>query len=85
VSEGEVFVTLIATGLDGRRAAEPAKPSTLTRTLRRQAERVASAAPLPPPRPATEPAVPDSSPAVEDNLELPTFLRKHRPPTSRTG
>jgi cell division protein FtsZ len=85
VPEGEVFVTLIATGLDGRRAAEPAKPSTLTRTLRRQAERVASAAQLPPPRPATEPAVPVSSPAVEDNLELPTFLRKHRPPTSRTG
>jgi cell division protein FtsZ len=86
VPEGEVLVTLIATGLDGRRAAEPAKPSTLTRsTLRRQAERVATATHPPAPRPATEPAVPVPSPTVEDNLELPTFLRKHRPPTSRTG
>jgi cell division protein FtsZ len=89
VPEGDVLITLIATGLDGRRAAEPAKPSALTRTLRRQAERVATAAQLPAPRPALEPAVdvPTSAPApaADDNLELPTFLRKHRPPTSRTG
>jgi cell division protein FtsZ len=86
VPDGEVLVTLIATGLDGRPAAEPAKPSALSRsTLRRQAERVATATQVPAPRPATEPAVPVPSPAVEDNLELPTFLRKARPPTSRTG
>ena len=89
VPDGDVLITLIATGLDGRRAAEPAKPSALTRTLRRQAERVANAAQLPAPRPALEPAadVPTSAPApsADDNLELPTFLRKRRPPTSRTG
>ena len=86
VPEGDVLVTLIATGLDGRHAAEPAKPSSLTRTLRRQAERVATTATqLAPPRPATEPAVPGQPPIADDNLELPTFLRKHRPPTSRTG
>ena len=93
VPEGEVLITLIATGLDGRRAAEPAKPSALTRTLRRQAERVASATQLATPRPALEPAVevptstsaPAPASSTDDNLELPTFLRKHRPPTSRTG
>ena len=94
VPEGDVLVTLIATGLEGRPAAEPAKPSTLTRgTLRRQAERVATASQPPAPRAAIEPAIhtparasvqPLSQPA-DDNLELPTFLRKHRPPSSRTG
>ncbi len=89
VPDGEVLVTLIATGLDGRRAEEPAKPSSLTRTLRRQAERVATAAQLPAPRAALEPAIDapatNPAPAADDNLELPTFLRKHRPPASRTG
>jgi cell division protein FtsZ len=91
VPEGDVLVTLIATGLDGRHATEPAKPSTLTRTLRRQAERVATAA-QEPPRPGLERAgdAPSTTPAkppaaADDNLELPTFLRKHRPPTTRTG
>jgi cell division protein FtsZ len=93
VPEGDVLVTLIATGLDGRRAAEPARPSTLTRTLRRQAERVATAGQPPLPPDATEPpihtparaSVQPLSQATDDNLELPTFLRKHRPPSTRTG
>ena len=31
------------------------------------------------------PAVERRAPVADDNLELPTFLRKHRPPSTRTG
>lgn len=69
VPDGEVHVTLIATGLDGRRRHE-----TVTRH-----EPTTRPEPLPLPLPveprATEPA---------ESLDLPTFLRNPRP-TSGTG
>ncbi len=88
VAEGEVMITLIATGLDGHRAAESVSPATLTARLRRQAERVTPHAQVPSARPGVkdeQPAVERRAPIEDENLELPTFLRKHRPPTSRTG
>jgi cell division protein FtsZ len=88
VAEGEVMITLIATGLDGQRAAESVSPATLTARLRRQAERVTPHAQVPSARQGVKdesPAVERRAPIEDDNLELPTFLRKHRPPTTRTG
>ncbi|HET9757502.1 MAG TPA: cell division protein FtsZ [Candidatus Limnocylindrales bacterium] len=88
VADGEVMITLIATGLDDHRAAEPVSPATLTGRLRRQAERVTPHAQAPSARQAEtseSPAVERRAPIADDNLELPTFLRKHRPPSTRTG
>ena len=88
VAEGEVMITLIATGLDGHRVAESVSPATLTARLRRQAERVTPHAQVPSARQGVKdepPAVERRAPIEDDNLELPTFLRKHRPPTTRTG
>jgi cell division protein FtsZ len=86
--DGDVLITLIATGLDGHGAAEAVSPSTIAGRLRRQAERVATHAQAPSPSqaPSADPAAGHGpSPVADDNLELPTFLRKHRPPTVRTG
>jgi len=88
VVDGDVLITLIATGLDGHGATEPATPSTFTGRLRRGAERVATHAQSPSPRqavPSDPPAAQVPAPVGDDNLELPTFLRKHRPPSVRTG
>jgi cell division GTPase FtsZ len=88
VDDGEVMITLIATGLDGHRAAEPVSPATLTGRLRRQAERVKPHAQVPSARQVVTdepPAVERRAPIEDDNLDLPTFLRKHRPPSTRTG
>jgi len=87
VTDGEVLVTLIATGLDGHGATAAVSPSTLTGRLRRQAERVATHAQVPSSRQsvATDPSAQAHPPIADDNLELPTFLRKHRPPSTRTG
>jgi cell division protein FtsZ len=88
VVDGDVLITLIATGLDGHGATEAVSPSTLTGRLRRQAERVATHAQVPSPRQtaATDPpAAEGRTPVADDNFELPTFLRKHRPPKARTG
>jgi len=87
VADDEVLITLIATGLAGHGATAAVSPSTLTGRLRRQAERVATHAQVPSPRQsvATDPSAQAHPPIADDNLELPTFLRKHRPPTARTG
>jgi len=89
VPDGEVHVTLIATGLDGHRRPDIfPRPTPLVRTAR---------APMPPAAQPVSPATPTSAPEPvantaptqlqldpEDALELPTFLRNPRP-TSGTG
>jgi cell division protein FtsZ len=85
VPDGEVHVTLIATGLDGRRRHETAirheperrpEPLTLPFPDARPAAPAAAAAPPAPAAPARAEA--------EEPLDLPTFLRNPRP-TSGTG
>jgi cell division protein FtsZ len=89
VPDGEVHVTLIATGLDGHRRPDIfPRPTPLVRTAR---------APMPPAAQPVSPATPTSAPEPvantaptqlqldpEDALELPTFLRNPRP-TSGAG
>jgi cell division protein FtsZ len=83
VADGEVLITLIATGLDTEGATHP-RPS-LARPLRHQVETsepMAHERPLGPDRP--EPALPQALAATaEDSLEVPAFLRKHRSPAGR--
>jgi cell division protein FtsZ len=86
--DGEVLITLIATGLDGTKPTEPDAASTITRHLPRRAERVATFADEPSmPQPvAIEALRPHRKAAeVDDTLELPTFLRRHRPPSPGVG
>jgi cell division protein FtsZ len=83
VADGEVLITLIATGLDTDGATHP-RPS-FTRPLRHHVETnvpMAHERPLGPDRP--EPALPQALAATtEDSLEVPAFLRKHRSPAAR--
>jgi len=98
VADGEVIITLIATGLDGRPTARRIASSAFVRSPRREAageiahahERLVrypdlaepTAMPdstsLPEPVATAEPAA-----TAEESLEVPAFLRKHRPPASR--
>jgi cell division protein FtsZ len=68
VPDGDVHITLIATGLDGRRRQEPAA----------RPERVARPEPVAPPSSAAPTSVTATS---DDSQELPTFLRNPRPST----
>jgi cell division protein FtsZ len=89
VPDGEVHVTLIATGLDGHRRPDIfPRPTQLVRTAR--APMPPAAQPVSPAtsKPAAEP-VANTAPTQlqldpEDALELPTFLRNPRP-TSGAG
>ena len=93
--DGGVLVTLIATGLDGPRGSSTKSvvPATLPTPARRPTERVVphSQVPVGPVEPpeVTETARPDgaatAATASDDDLELPTFLRRPRPPSARAG
>jgi cell division protein FtsZ len=63
--DGEVRITLIATGLEARRPIEPVAEATPRRSARRRSE------------PTVTPA--------DDNLEIPTFLRRPGPPSPEVG
>jgi cell division protein FtsZ len=95
VPDGEVHITLIATGLESRRRTEPA--ARLEAAQRQAPTHLQEALPLPDaPQPKPEPVarqVPAPRPAdparhpqpdPDDPLDLPTFLRNPRP-TSGTG
>ena len=93
VPEGGVQITLIATGLDGHRRAEPlARPTPITRSVPTPT-RTPEATPVSEPITAEQspaPSEPATDPAgnlqlgLEEPLDLPTFLRNPRP-TSGTG
>ena len=90
VPDGEVHVTLIATGLDGQRRPDIfPRPTPLVRAARAPmpppaAQPVSPATPKPAPEPVANPAPTQLQLEPEDALELPTFLRNPRP-TSGTG
>jgi len=90
VPDGEVHVTLIATGLDGHRRPDVIpRPTPLVRAARAPmpppaAQPVSPATPKPAPEPVANPAPTQLQLDPEDALELPTFLRNPRP-TSGTG
>ena len=90
VPDGEVHVTLIATGLDGHRRPDIfPRPTPLVRAARAPmpppaAQPVSPATPKPAPEPVANPAPTQLQLDPEDALELPTFLRNPRP-TSGTG
>jgi len=90
VPDGEVHVTLIATGLDGQRRPDIfPRPTPLVRAARAPmpppaAQPVSPATPKPAPEPVANPAPTQLQLDPEDALELPTFLRNPRP-TSGTG
>jgi cell division protein FtsZ len=83
VADGEVLITLIATGLDTEGAPHP-RPS-FARRIRHHVETsepMAHERPLGPDRP--EPALPQAlASTAEDSLEVPAFLRKNRSPAGR--
>jgi cell division protein FtsZ len=89
VPDGEVHVTLIATGLDGHRRPDILpRPTPLVRTAQAPVAGAAQAVSPATSKPAAEP-VANTAPTQlqldpEDALELPTFLRNPRP-TSGTG
>jgi cell division protein FtsZ len=89
VPDGEVHVTLIATGLDGHRRPDILpRPTPLVRTAQGPVAGAAQAMSPATSKPAAEP-VANTAPTQlqldpEDALELPTFLRNPRP-TSGTG
>lgn len=97
VADGEVMITLIATGLDGQRTVQQALASRFPRPVHHEPYATASAVPESPVRNAgvdiddgggdgdvDGPQV-DHEPAAMsgDSLEVPAFLRKHRPPPAR--
>jgi len=90
VPDGEVHVTLIATGLDGHRRPDIfPRPTPLVRAARAPmpppaAQQMSLATPKPAPEPVANPAPTQLQLDPEDALELPTFLRNPRP-TSGTG
>ena len=90
VPDGEVHVTLIATGLDGHRRPDIfPRPTPLVRAARAPmpppaAQPMSPATPKPAPEPVANPAPTQLQLDPEDALELPTFLRNPRP-TSGTG
>jgi cell division protein FtsZ len=90
VPDGEVHVTLIATGLDGQRRPDIfPRPTPLVRAARAPmpppaAQPMSPATPKPAPEPVANPAPTQLQLDPEDALELPTFLRNPRP-TSGTG
>ncbi|MEN9231961.1 MAG: cell division protein FtsZ [Thermostichus sp. DG02_5_bins_236] len=71
--QGEVRVTVIATGFEGvsQRAATPAKVPVSSKPT---ARKPAAHSPEPPPRQAPEP-----EPATSSGLDIPEFLRRRRP------
>jgi cell division protein FtsZ len=91
--DGDVHVTLIATGLD---AAKPASndvtpPSTFSRRLRRRPDHVAPHSQVPAEH-TTVPGVAGATgdgtaatAATADDLELPSFLRRQRAPKREAG
>jgi cell division protein FtsZ len=110
VADGEVMITLIATGLDGHRAPRQVAASTFARPPRHAVTSGSTHGherPVPYPDPAKPSAMPEpaamaepaatlqpaatTEPAAtlqpatvsEESLEVPAFLRKPRPPTSR--
>ena len=85
MTDGEVQVTLIATGLEDHRLAMPLpRPTPLARPAGTPAAPTPTPVPAPAPVPA-QPAVPAQLELEPDEpLELPTFLRNPRP-TSGTG
>jgi len=89
VPDGEVHVTLIATGLDGHRRPDIfPRPTPLVRAAPAPVAAAAQAVSPAASKPAAEPAAnagPTQLPLdPDDALELPTFLRNPRP-TSGTG
>jgi cell division protein FtsZ len=94
VTDGEVMITLIATGLDGQRTVQQALASRFPRPVHHEPNATASAVPESSPRHAGADVDVDSDvelPHVDhepaamsgDSLEVPAFLRKHRPPSAR--
>jgi cell division protein FtsZ len=105
VADGEVRITLIATGLDGQRTVQQAIASRFPRPIRH--EPLAGPATAPEPPRHTEVAEPEiaepeiaqpeiaqpeiAQPQIEhepaamsgDSLDVPAFLRRHRPPSAR--
>lgn len=86
VADGEVMITLIATGLDLQRSSQPVPVSTYPRQVRREPVAPVPATDDGPARRtdlAEPPVVPEPAAITEDALEAPAFLRKSRPPASR--
>ena len=96
--DGQVIVTLIATGLVGPRGTgtRSVAPSSLPRPARHPTERVAPASEAPvepeeqlepaePPKVTAKPHPAGAATAADDDLELPTFLRRPGPPSARAG
>jgi cell division protein FtsZ len=96
VADGEVMITLIATGLDGQRTVQQALASRFPRPAHHGPSATPTATleaptrrpePAEPPSRHPEPAEPELTPEPvamsEESLEVPAFLRKHRSPSAR--
>jgi cell division protein FtsZ len=70
--QGEVRITVIATGFSGEVQSTPAARETRTP---RQPQRPVAPTPVPPPTPTYEPR-----PEAGSGLDIPDFLRRRRPP-----
>ena len=94
VADGEVMITLIATGLDGQRTVQQALASRFPRPVHHESYATASAAAESSARHADAdvdvdggvdlpPIAHEPAAMSGDSLEVPAFLRKHRPPSAR--